>query len=65
MPVSTAVGIRPHDVALHINRIRFGVNGSGYIDGGKFTLAQQKTMTVTAAVIIDPHDVPLCADIKR
>src|SRR5256885_2194777 len=65
MLVPTAVSIRPHDVALRVNRIRFGVNSSGYIDGGKFTLAQQKTMTVTAAVKIEPHDVPSRVDPKR
>jgi hypothetical protein len=49
MEVTAAVNIIPHDVASRVDPIRLRQNRSRYIDGRKFTLAQQKTMSVAAA----------------
>jgi hypothetical protein len=65
MEVTAAVIIVPHDVASRVDPIRLRQNRSRYIDGGKFTLAQQKTMSVAAAVIIVPDDVASRVDIER
>ena len=51
--------VEPRDVASRVDPKRNCTYRSRYIDGGKLTLAQQKTTNVAAAVSIDPYDVAL------
>ena len=57
MTVPAAVSIVSYDVPSRVDTKGTCLCGSRYIEGGKFSLAQQKAMGVAAAIDIESWDV--------
>ena len=64
MNVIAAVAIFTRDIASRINPIEDGKSGSRFLDGQKFTVAQQKTMDVAIAGTIETGDHALRVDMQ-
>jgi hypothetical protein len=50
MGVAAAVNRSPHGFPSRVHSNRKGLRGSRYVDAGKYSVAQQKTMGIAAGI---------------